>query len=143
MIPRRRATCGPLRLRLLVAAGGVLGATLRLGAITAAGDGRAWLWLVIGLVNVLGCAVVGATLATAERRSWPTHWRLAVTVGVCGGLTTFSTVAVEVALAFDHGAGTAAAAIGWAVLSLTLGIGAVILGRRVVTRRLTLPAGEA
>ena len=134
---------GPLRLRLVVAAGGVVGASLRLAAITAAGDGRPWLWLAIGVVNLVGCAVVGAALAAADHRGWPTHWRLAVTVGVCGGLTTFSTVAVEVALALDEGAGTATVAIGWAMLSLVLGVGAVVAGRTAVGRRLAPAPGEA
>lgn len=134
---------GPLRLRLVVAAGGALGASLRLAAIVAAGEGRAWLWLVIGIVNLVGCAVVGATVAAADRQGWPTHWRLALTVGVCGGLTTFSTVAVEVALALDERSGTAAAAVGWAVLSLALGVGAVLAGRSVVSRRLAPRPGEA
>lgn len=122
------------RLRLAVAGGGVLGATVRLVAVRAAGDSRAWLWLVIGVVNILGCLVVGGAVAAADRWSWPTHWRLAVTVGFCGGLTTFATLAVEVALAVDDGVGTAAAALGWTVVSLGLGIVAVVAGRAGMAR---------
>ena len=128
---------GPLQLRLVVAIGGVLGASLRLAFLSTTGEGEAERWLVLGLVNVVGCFVVGATIAAADRWSWSASWRLAATVGVCGGLTTFSTVAVEVALALADGARPAATAIGWAVLSLGLGIVAVVAGRATVARRAT------
>jgi len=120
------------RLRLAVAGGGVLGATVRLIAIRVAGDGRTWLWVGIGVVNVVGCAIVGAAVAAPERFPWSTQGMMAVTVGFCGGLTTFATLAVEVALAVDDGAGTAAAGVGWAVLSLGLGVAAVVTGRALV-----------
>ena len=125
---------GPVRLRLVIAAGGVVGASIRLAAISATGDHRGWLWLVIGVVNLIGCAVVGAALAAADRWSWPPSWRLGVTVGVCGGLTTFATVAVEVALALDDGTGPALAAMSWAVASLGLGVAAALAGRATVLR---------
>jgi hypothetical protein len=43
-------------------------------------------------------------------------------------------VAVEVALALDDGVGMAAAAVGWALLSLGLGVAAVAAGRAAVLR---------
>lgn len=125
---------GAVRLRLTVALGGVIGATIRLVTLGATGDHRGWLWLTLGAVNVVGCLVVGAGMAAADRWRWPSQWRLALTVGLCGGLTTFSTVAIEVALAFDDGAGPAAAAVGWAVVSLGLGVVAVAAGRTAVVR---------
>lgn len=123
---------GPLWLRVLVAVGGVLGAGVRLAAITAVGEHRGWLWLTIAAVNVVGCAVVGAALASAHRWSWPTHWRVAVTVGFCGGLTTFATVTLEVALAIGRGMTDAVAATGWALGSLVVGVLAVVAGHRLV-----------
>ncbi len=124
----------PVRLRLAVAAGGVVGAGVRLAALEAASDGRAWLWVVVGVLNVTGCLAVGAALAAADRWSWSVTTRSAAAVGVCGGLTTFSTVAVEIALSLDDGVGPAAAAVGWALLSLGLGVAAVVAGRAVVLR---------
>ncbi len=117
-----------------MAAGGVIGASIRLAALEAAGDGRTWLWVMVGVLNVAGCAAVGAALAAADRWSWSPTTRSAAVVGVCGGLTTFSTVAVEVALALDDGVGMAAAAVGWALLSLGLGVAAVAAGRAAVLR---------
>lgn len=48
------------------------------------------------VVNVVGCFVMGAAIGLSERFGW-THseWRVFVTVGFCGGFTTFSAFAFE------------------------------------------------
>ena len=47
-------------------------------------------------VNILGCFAMGAAAGLAERYLWFHHeWRVFITVGLCGGFTTFSAFAFE------------------------------------------------
>ena len=47
-------------------------------------------------VNVIGCFIIGGLSALAERDGFlPENVRLLLTVGLCGGFTTFSTFANE------------------------------------------------
>lgn len=129
---------------VLVAVGGAAGATLRwavgaaldgtaLDGTGGAGDGSvtAWPWATL-CVNVVGCAVLGAVLPWY--RSRPSSRRAAawvvplVGVGFAGGLTTFSTFAVEIAQRLDGGAPVTG--IGYAAVSLVAGMVAFLAGRR-------------
>ncbi|VBB09751.1 putative fluoride ion transporter crcb [Lucifera butyrica] len=48
------------------------------------------------LVNVAGCFIIGAFMTlTTERLIVSSYWRLLVTVGFIGGLTTFSSFSYE------------------------------------------------
>jgi CrcB protein len=48
------------------------------------------------IVNVVGCFIIGAFMTvTTERLIVNPHWRLLVTVGFVGGLTTFSSFSYE------------------------------------------------
>ncbi len=54
--------------------------------------------------NLIGCYVIGA--AVAFFMSYPAfapEWRLFLTTGFCGGLTTFSTFSAEVVLLLQSG----------------------------------------
>ena len=112
---------------LTVAVGGALGAVLRqLTSVSLAGRGRIP-WGVL-VVNVVGSFVAGLALALPLD---PTA-QLVIVSGLCGGLTTFSTFAVEtvqLTLAGKHRAAAAsvaltfaltvpAALLGWALGSL-------------------------
>ncbi len=84
---------------LAIAAAGGAGCVLRylisLAAYRALG---AWRWLPLGtlLVNVLGCAAMGALLAWSGRASRESEaLRVALAVGLLGGLTTFSSFSAE------------------------------------------------
>lgn len=73
-------------------------------------------------VNVLGSFVLGLLAGAAVSGSW---WAL-LGIGLCGALTTFSTLALELQDAFtDERARHAAASV---VLQLLLGVGAAWLG---------------
>ena len=128
---------------LLVAGGGALGAGARWvvlealpegsteGVATAAtlaavGDGLPWglPWPLV-LVNLVGCALLGVVLG----RGADSRVRLLVGTGFCGGLTTFSTFAVDAAgLMRDARVGAAAT---YLALSVVLGLGAFLAGRRL------------
>src|SRR6266542_4019507 len=48
------------------------------------------------IVNTVGCFLIGLFYALSEKGNLLTpEWRLALTTGLCGGFTTFSTFAYE------------------------------------------------
>jgi CrcB protein len=54
--------------------------------------------------NLIGCYIIG--MAIAFFTAYPTfapEWRLLVTTGFCGGLTTFSTFSAEVVILLQSG----------------------------------------
>ena len=112
---------------LLVAVGAVAGAGLRWFVGVLLGDLAA-----LVVVNTPGALALGALLEhelpEGVRRATEST-RLLVGVGFCGALTTFSTLAVDVATRLDDGRiGTAAAVLG---ISLGLGLVAVWTGSRI------------
>lgn len=48
------------------------------------------------VVNILGCFLIGVIYGLSERGNYiSTEWKMFLTVGFCGGFTTFSTFANE------------------------------------------------
>ncbi|MEZ0163374.1 fluoride efflux transporter CrcB [Kineococcus sp. LSe6-4] len=117
------------RLVLLVAAGGAAG-TLARWAVSDLAPATGALPAATLTVNVVGSFVLGLLLERLTRRgpetAAGTRWRLGVGTGFCGGLTTWSSFAVEVdRLASTGAVGTAA---GYALVSLAAGLLAVLAG---------------
>jgi len=96
------------------------------------------------LVNVVGSFILGWTMATllgAARNGVPDQLPLVgLGAGFCGSFTTFSTFSVIVAEHIRSDRPGSAAM--YVVLTVSLGIGAVLIGRRIATS-LPLSFGKA
>jgi fluoride exporter len=104
---------------LLVVAGAVAGAPLRLLVLRLAARAGRDPALGTLVVNVAGSAVLGATLGLAAVPGWAVAL---VGTGFCGTLTTFSTFGADVVRLVEERA--LARALGYLVATLVLGIGA-------------------
>lgn len=82
---------------IVVAVGGSIGATTRyLVSLWAANRFGAEFPYGTLIVNIVGCFMIGAFMTAAtERFVASPYWRLLVTVGFIGGLTTFSSFSFE------------------------------------------------
>lgn len=135
-----RADLRPITL-ILIAALGAAGALSRYGLSSFTQSRLAASWPVFPygtlVVNVLGCFLLGFVVHYGQHSSrLPEEWRLGITWGLLGALTTFSTFGMDTVAAFEHGRTTAALLnIG---LSVVLGLAAVWAGLGVA--RLMVPA---
>lgn len=108
---------------LAVAVGGAVGAVLRY-LVTIAASGRGPLAVLI--VNVVGSFVAGIAIPALDA-----PWSIIVISGVCGGLTTFSTLGVEtVQLVLQRRAALAVLSV---VANLALGLLALVGGLSIGT----------
>lgn len=120
---------------LAVAAGGALGAALRLAMQEwmVAHFGRAFPWGTLS-INILGSFLIGVlAVLLVERMDLNPAWRLLLVVGVLGGFTTFSTFSLEVVHMVDTGAWERA--LGYmlaSLLSCVLAAAAGLYGARAV-----------
>ena len=112
-----------------VFAGGCLGALARAGLLEALpppAGGWPWATFVANLVASFVLGWVAATFHRGRRRAF-------LATGVCGALSTFSTLQLELLELLDRDR-LGVAAI-YAALSLALGLYAVLLGRRLAVGR--------
>jgi CrcB protein len=89
---------------LAVSIGGVLGCLLRW--VLAMAMNRYFPLLPPGTLaaNLIGCYIIGVAVAFfALNPSLPPEWRLFLTTGFCGGLTTFSTFSIEMVTLLQTG----------------------------------------
>ncbi len=118
-------------------AGGFIGALAR-AALAQIDVARAyeWPWATFA-VNLLGAALLGYFITRLQERLPPSRYRRAfLGTGICGALTTFSTVAVELSRMVE-GERTGLAA-GYAGASVAGGLAAIFLTTKLVRRaRLT------
>ncbi len=81
-------------------------------------------------INVAGALLIGILAGLSKKNpGLNAEWLLFFRVGICGGFTTFSTFALEIANLFGSGRAWAGAA--YILLSLALGVGAVFLGEAI------------
>lgn len=114
-------------------AGGALGALARaaLGTL-AVPDPARWPWPTF-TVNIVGAFLVGYfTTRLLERLPLSSYRRPLLGTGLCGGLTTFSTMQVETVKMLEHGHW--ALATTYTVVSIVLGLLAVHLATVLVRR---------
>lgn len=117
---------------LAVAAGGALGAVVRylvsIGAGRAFGTDFPWGTLII---NVTGSFLIGIlTGLFAMKWNLPQAARIFLTVGICGGYTTFSTFSLDAWYLIERGQTVASAA--YMIASVVLSVGALIAALHVV-----------
>jgi len=114
----------PVPSTLAVGLGGAIGASLRVGLDDLVGDAPGWPVATL-TANLVGTAILAALIATLQRVRVPARLASFVGGGLCGALTTFATLQVEVArLAGEDGLASAAT---YGLVSVAAGL-AVALG---------------
>jgi fluoride exporter len=113
--------------------GGALGTLARAGlASLVVADPTHWPWPTL-IVNIVGAFMVGYfTTRLLERLPLSSYRRPLLGTGLCGGLTTFSTMQVETLKMIEHHCYGLAA--GYTAASILLGLLAVYLATGVVRR---------
>jgi fluoride exporter len=113
--------------------GGALGTLARTGLSNfVAADPTRWPWPTF-TVNIVGAFLVGYfTTRLFERLPLSSYRRPLLGTGLCGGLTTFSTMQVETLKMIEHNRYGLAA--GYTTASIILGLLAVYLATAVVRR---------
>ena len=132
------------RALVAIAAGGFAGTVARVALAEEVTRGpQDWPWATFG-VNVLGALVIGVVVGVITRRPPRTDggelWRLGLTTGLCGALTTFSALQLELLDMLSHGALGLAAA--YVAASLAAGAAAVWVGLRVGRAAVAARPGE-
>jgi CrcB protein len=114
-------------------AGGVVGALVRSGLVQAAPPRPGhWPWVTFG-VNIAGAFLLGYfATRLQERLPLSAYRRPLLGTGLCGALTTFSTMQVELLRILDRG--SVGLALGYAAASVVCGFGAVWLATGLVRR---------
>jgi CrcB protein len=111
--------------------GGAIGALARYGVTRALPhDPGSWPWATF-CVNVAGALTLGYLTTRLQERLPPSAYRRPLLgTGLCGALTTFSTVQVELLQMLDDGRGGLAAA--YAAASIAAGVLAIAAATNVV-----------
>ncbi len=119
-----------MRACLVIGMGGFLGTVLRyLLSMIPLADKTGFPFITLA-INVLGAFAIGLLAGISSKYTGANADLMAfLRVGICGGFTTFSTFALEITNLF--GAGKAWVGITYILLSLLLGVAAVLLGKAV------------
>lgn len=121
------------RLLAAILVGGAVGALVRAGLEQLSpATGNGWPWATFA-ANVAGTALLGYLVTRLQERLPPsTYPRPFVGAGLCGALTTFATLQVEVLTLARNG--HALLAIAYPAVSVTVGLLVVYLTTAVVRR---------
>ncbi len=113
--------------------GGAIGTLARAGLETlAASDPGRWPWPTF-VVNIVGAFLLGYfATRLLERLPVSSYRRPLLGTGLCGGLTTFSTMQVETIKMLEHH--RYGLAVGYTVASIAAGLVAVYVATAVVRR---------
>jgi fluoride exporter len=96
-------------------------------------DPGAWPWATF-VVNIAGALALGYLTTRLQERLPPTAYRRPLLgTGLCGALTTFSTMQVELLQMLDHGEDGLAA--GYAAASIAAGVLAIAAATNLVRAR--------
>ena len=117
-----------LQLVLAVAIGGAIGSVARYGVGIGSTKlfGLAFPWGTL-IINIVGSFLIGAFAESfALRWDAPQAVRVFLTIGICGGFTTFSTFSLDAYLLMERGELWPAAA--YMAGSVVLSIGALVAG---------------
>lgn len=127
MLPFLRNFVGAMIKDLLyIGAGGFVGSVLRYLVTLALRTHAAFPWGTF-TVNVVGCVIIGAICGISGRNpQLSSSLNLFLTVGICGGFTTFSTFSKEALTLLQHG--DVASFCLYSIGSVAIGILAVALG---------------
>lgn len=111
----------------VVGAGSFIGGMARyLVSVLMKGIGKGFPWATLA-VNLAGCFLIGLLWGIFSRNATEgSKWALFLTVGLCGGFTTFSTFSKESLMMLQAGIFWGFA--GYIVLSVIAGIACVALG---------------
>jgi fluoride exporter len=121
-----------MRLLLLAAAGGALGAGARhiVNVAMLAWLGPAFPWATF-TVNIVGSLLMGILVeALMPLGGASAAWRTFLATGILGGFTTFSAFSLDIWVLYERGQHLALAL--YLTLSIILGVGALILGMALV-----------
>ncbi len=112
----------------VIALGGALGASMRHGiSVVSVSTGFSWPPAATLLANVIGCLAIGYVYSWSTQLDTHNHWlTIGVRVGLLGGLTTFSSFALDLVKAYFEGRHLET--LGLLVAHCLLGCVAVIIG---------------
>jgi CrcB protein len=133
-MPPRPSLRGRLALLGVIGAGGAIGAAARYGTALAIPPRFGVFPVATFLVNVVGAVILGAVAALPA--GWlPAHElaRPAIGTGFCGGLTTFSTMSLEI---YERLSATPALAVAYAAASVIVAVPCAWAGFAFVRSRL-------
>ena len=116
-----------LKTILAVGAGSFLGGAGRyLVSLAMRGVSKGFPWATL-TVNLVGCFLIGLLWGVFSKHGTEgSNWALFLTVGVCGGFTTFSTFSKEALMMLQGG--NLWGFVGYIALSVVIGIALVALG---------------
>ena len=125
----------------VVGAGSFLGGTARyLVSLAMKGVSKGFPWATLA-VNLVGCFLIGLLWGVFSKNGTESsNWALFLTVGLCGGFTTFSTFSKEALIMLQGG--NAWGFAGYVAISVIAGIGMVAAGFFLVNKYLPFGATQ-